>query len=169
MKRGQEFFLPAFFYSHRRPRNGLAVDFIAGTGWPPHPSASPPLFRACLKSGGVPDWGRFFCRARRFDAGILADFKSNQRSIGGKRCPETAFRWILNRLLGGTVRECIPVAGYDRQITPPYPERPDRRPTFDGRAGSAPAGYPGNRDPRCGPFPSQRSDPHRQWCPDDAQ
>ena len=54
--------------------------------------------RACLKSGGVPDWGRFFCRARRFDAGILADFKSNQRSVGGKRCSETAFRWILNRL-----------------------------------------------------------------------
>ncbi len=56
------------------------------------------LLRACLKSGGVPDWGGFFCRARRFDAGILADFKSNQRSTGGKRCPETAFQWILNRL-----------------------------------------------------------------------
>ena len=47
----------------------------------------------------MPDWGRYFCRARRFDAGILADFKSNQRSVGGKRCSETAFRWILNRLL----------------------------------------------------------------------
>ncbi|WP_293286471.1 hypothetical protein, partial [Oscillibacter sp.] len=33
----------------------------------------------------------FFCRARRFDAGILADFKSNQRSPGGKRRPKTAF------------------------------------------------------------------------------
>ena len=46
--------------------------------------------RPCLKIGGIPDWGRFFCQARRFDAGILTDFKSNQRSPGGKRCPKTA-------------------------------------------------------------------------------
>ena len=49
------------------------------------------FFRPCLKIGGMPDWGRFFCQARRFDAGILTDFKSNQRSPGGKGCPETAF------------------------------------------------------------------------------
>ena len=66
--------------------------------------------RACLKSGGVPDWGRYFCRARWFDAGILADFKSNQRSVGGKRCTETAFRWILKLKIGplGTTRMWCP-------------------------------------------------------------
>ena len=45
----------------------------------------------------MPDWGRFYCQARRFDAGILTDFKSNQRSPGGKRCPETAFCHFSNK------------------------------------------------------------------------
>ena len=53
--------------------------------------------RPCLKIGGMPDWGRFFCQARRFDAGILTDFKSNQRSPGGKRCPKTAFCHVSNK------------------------------------------------------------------------
>ena len=53
--------------------------------------------RPCLKNGGMPDWGRFFCQARRFDAGILTDFKSNQRSPGGKRCPKTAFCHFSNK------------------------------------------------------------------------
>ncbi len=53
--------------------------------------------RPCLKIGGIPDWGRFFCQARRFDAGILTDFKSNQRSPGGKRCPKTAFCHVSNK------------------------------------------------------------------------
>ncbi len=47
--------------------------------------------RVCFKTGGMPDWGRFFRQARRLDAGILTDFKSNQRSPDGKRCPKTAF------------------------------------------------------------------------------
>jgi len=47
--------------------------------------------RPCLKIGGMLDWGRFFRQARRFSAGILTDFKGNQRSPGGKRCLETAF------------------------------------------------------------------------------
>ena len=55
------------------------------------------LIRPCLKIGGMPDWGRFFCQARRFDAGILTDFKSNQRSPGGKRCPKTAFCHFSNK------------------------------------------------------------------------
>nr|WP_325242315.1 hypothetical protein [uncultured Oscillibacter sp.] len=54
------------------------------------------LIRPCLKIGGMPDWGRFYCQARRFDAGILTDFKSNQRSPGGKRCPKTAFCHFSN-------------------------------------------------------------------------
>ena len=52
--------------------------------------------RPCLKIGGMPDWGGFYCQARRFDAGILTDFKSNQRSPGGKRCPKTAFCHFSN-------------------------------------------------------------------------
>ena len=55
------------------------------------------IARPCLKIGGMPDWGRFFCQARRFDAGILTDFKSNQRSPGGKRCPKTAFCHFSNK------------------------------------------------------------------------
>ncbi|WP_297311803.1 hypothetical protein, partial [uncultured Oscillibacter sp.] len=47
--------------------------------------------RVCFKTGGMPDWGRFFRQARRLDTGILTDFKSNQRSPDGKRCPKTAF------------------------------------------------------------------------------
>ncbi len=43
---------------------------------------------------------QIFCRARRFDAGILTDFKSKQRSPSGKRCSKMAFRQILNRLSG---------------------------------------------------------------------
>lgn len=49
------------------------------------------ITRVCFKTGRMPDWGRFFRQARRLDAGILTDFKSNQRSPGGKRCLKTAF------------------------------------------------------------------------------
>ena len=47
--------------------------------------------RPCLKNGGMRDWCRFFCQARRSDAGILTDFKSRQRSPGGKRCLQDPF------------------------------------------------------------------------------
>ena len=57
----------------------------------------PPPSRPCLKIGEMLDWGRFFRQARRFDAGILTDFKSNQRSPGGKRCLKTAFRHFSNK------------------------------------------------------------------------
>ncbi len=45
----------------------------------------------CWNTRGVPDWGRFFCRARRFDAGILTDFQSNQRGLAGKSAPIRRF------------------------------------------------------------------------------
>ena len=63
-------------------------------------SPRPPVLghtRPCLKIGGMLDWSRFFCQARRLDAGILTDFKSNQRSPGGKRCPKTAFCHFSNK------------------------------------------------------------------------
>lgn len=58
-----------------------------------HKRALPALdeARVCFKTGRMPDWGIFFRQTRRLDAGILTDFKSNQRSPGGKRCLKTAF------------------------------------------------------------------------------
>ncbi|WP_293286116.1 hypothetical protein, partial [Oscillibacter sp.] len=53
---------------------------------------------------GMPDWGGFFCQARRFDAGILTDFKSNQRSPGGKDAPRRRFDSFQTRPKGFSMR-----------------------------------------------------------------
>ncbi len=50
-----------------------------------------PDLRACLKSGGMPDRRRFFCWARRFDAGILCVFPVKSTRPSGKRCAGMAF------------------------------------------------------------------------------
>ena len=49
------------------------------------------FLRACLKSGGMPDRRRFFCWARRFDAGILCVFQVKSTRPSGKRCAGMAF------------------------------------------------------------------------------
>ena len=58
--------------------------------------------------------GRFYCQARRFDAGILTDFKSNQRSPGGKRCPETAFCHFSNKAYPAENQKRAPSPSRDR-------------------------------------------------------
>ena len=60
-------------------------------------------FRPCLKTGGMPDWGRFFWQARRFDAGILTDFKSNQRSPGRKKMPKDGVLPFFKQGLNGWI------------------------------------------------------------------
>ena len=68
----------------------------------------------------MPDLGRFFCQARRFDAGILTDFKSNQRSPGGKRCPKTAFCHVSNKAYSlGVV--CQLIMARQEGFEPPAP------------------------------------------------
>ena len=47
--------------------------------------------RVCFKTGGMPNCGGFFCRTRRFDAGILDGFQVKSTRPGGKRRPKTAF------------------------------------------------------------------------------
>lgn len=48
----------------------------------------------------MPDRGRLFCQARRFGAGILADFKSNQRSPGEKKILQDGVLEVLKQTLG---------------------------------------------------------------------
>ena len=67
-----------------------------------------PALRACLESGEMPDRRRYSCRARRIHAGIPTDFRLNQRTSGGKRCPETAFcRFSYRFLLSGCFSFCL--------------------------------------------------------------
>ena len=75
----------------------------------------------CLKNGGMRDWCRFFCQARRLDAGILTDFKSRQRSPGGKRCLKTAFCHFSNMAWGR------PVSLPGERVVP------EKRPALGGR------------------------------------
>ncbi len=50
--------------------------------------------RPCLKIGGMPDWGRFFCQARRFDAGVLAEKDAQRRRFATFQTrPKTSTRF----------------------------------------------------------------------------
>ena len=46
-----------------------------------HPEIITALFRVCFKTGGMPDWGRFFRQARRLDTGILTDIQSTRSAM----------------------------------------------------------------------------------------